>query len=95
MCPLKAETFWRIFCCNPIPVAIETIIIIIPNAMAVMAIFIIGADILLLWSLVVIRRFAIKYSNFKFWNYSWTKVKKVFATDYTDFYRLKNILCDI
>ena len=22
MCPLKAATFWRIFCCNPVPVAI-------------------------------------------------------------------------
>ena len=33
--------------------------------MAVMAIFIIGADILLLWSLAVMSRFAIKYSNFK------------------------------
>lgn len=32
--------------------------------MAVMAIFIIGADILLLWSLAVMSRFAIKYSNF-------------------------------
>jgi uncharacterized protein YbbC (DUF1343 family) len=32
--------------------------------MAMMAIFIIGADILLLWSLAVMSRFAIKYSNF-------------------------------
>jgi uncharacterized protein YbbC (DUF1343 family) len=46
------------------PVAMETIIIIIPSAMAVMAIFIIGADILLLWSLAVMSLFAIKYSNF-------------------------------
>jgi uncharacterized protein YbbC (DUF1343 family) len=37
---------------------------IIPSAIAVMAIFIIGADILLLWSLAVMSRFAIKYSNF-------------------------------
>lgn len=37
---------------------------IIPSAMAVMAIFIIGADILLLWSLAVMSLFAIKYSNF-------------------------------
>ena len=37
---------------------------IIPSAMAVMAIFIIGADILLLWSVVVMSLFAIKYSNF-------------------------------
>src|SRR6218665_4120598 len=64
MCPLNAETFWRIFCCNPIPVAMETIIIIIPSAIAVIAIFIIGAEILLLWSLAVMSRFAIKYSNF-------------------------------
>jgi hypothetical protein len=42
------------------PVAMETIIMIIPSAMAVMAIFIIGADILLLWSLVVMSLFAIK-----------------------------------
>jgi uncharacterized protein YbbC (DUF1343 family) len=42
----------------------ETIIIIIPSAMAVIAIFIIGAEILLLWSLAVMSRFAIKYSNF-------------------------------
>ena len=42
----------------------ETTIIIIPKAMAVMAIFIIGAEILLLWSLVVMSLFAIKYSNF-------------------------------
>jgi hypothetical protein len=48
ICPLKAETFWRIFSCKPIPVAMETIIIIIPSAMAVIAIFIIGAEILLL-----------------------------------------------
>ncbi len=65
---MNAETFWRIFCCNPIPVAIETIIMIIPSAIAVMAIFIIGADILLLWSLAVISRFAIKYSNFNTMN---------------------------
>jgi uncharacterized protein YbbC (DUF1343 family) len=37
---------------------------IIPRAMAVIAIFIIGAEILLLWSLAVMSRFAIKYSNF-------------------------------
>ena len=41
---------------------------IIPNATAVIAIFIIGAEILLLYSLVVINRFAIKYSNFKCMN---------------------------
>lgn len=32
--------------------------------MAVIAIFIIGADMLLLWSLAVMSRFTIKYSNF-------------------------------
>ena len=65
MCPLNAETFWRIFCCKPIPVAIETIIITIPIAIAAMAIFIIGAEILLLWSLAVISLFAMKCSKFK------------------------------
>jgi uncharacterized protein YbbC (DUF1343 family) len=35
-----------------------------PKAIAVMAIFIIGAEILLLWSLAVMSLFAIKYSNF-------------------------------
>jgi uncharacterized protein YbbC (DUF1343 family) len=35
-----------------------------PRAIAVMAIFIIGLEILLLWSLAVTSRFAIKYSNF-------------------------------
>jgi hypothetical protein len=57
--------------------------------MAVIAIFIIGAEILLLWSLEVMSRFAIKYSNFNFGGIVETKVKKVFATDYTDFHRLK------
>ena len=37
---------------------------IIPKAIAVTAIFIIGEDILLLWSLAVMSRLAIKYSNF-------------------------------
>ena len=62
--PLKAATFWRIFCWRPIPVATDMIIIIIPRAMAMMAIFIIGAEILLVWSLAAISRFAIKYSKF-------------------------------
>lgn len=60
MCPLKAETFWRIFCCNPMPVATETIIITIPIAMAVMAIFIIGAEMLLLYALEAISLLAMK-----------------------------------
>jgi hypothetical protein len=36
-----------------------------PNAIAVIAIFIIGAEILLLWSLVVRSRLAMKCSKFK------------------------------
>lgn len=36
-----------------------------PNAMAATAIFIIGAEILLLWPLAVSSRFAMKYSKFK------------------------------
>ena len=64
ICPLKAATFWRIFCCKPIPVAMETIIIIIPIAIAAIAIFIIGADILLLWSRAVMSLLAMKYSKF-------------------------------
>lgn len=66
MCPLNAEIFSRIFSCNPIPVATEIIIMIIPIAIAVIAIFIIGADTLLLYSLEVISRLAMKYSKFKF-----------------------------
>ena len=46
------------------PVATETIIMTIPIAMAEMAIFIIGADILLLRPLAVMSRLAIKYSRF-------------------------------
>jgi uncharacterized protein YbbC (DUF1343 family) len=46
------------------PVATETNIIIIPNAIAATAIFIIGAEILLLWPLAVSSRFAMKYSKF-------------------------------
>src|SRR5690606_12509682 len=68
--PLKADTFSRTFSCKPTPVAIETSIMIIPNAIAVIAIFIIGADILLLWfgflpepDLII--RLAMKYSKFK------------------------------
>lgn len=46
--PLKAEIFSRIFCCNPKLVANETNIITTPMAIAAIAIFIIGAEILLL-----------------------------------------------
>jgi len=42
----------------------ETIIIIMPIAIAAIAIFIIGADILLLWSRAVMSLLAIKYSKF-------------------------------
>jgi hypothetical protein len=45
-------------------VATETIIIIIPMAMAEMAIFMMGADILLLKCLAVMSRLAMKYSKF-------------------------------
>ena len=44
--------------------ATETIIITIPIAMAKMAIFIIGAEILLLWPLAVTSFLAMKYSKF-------------------------------
>ncbi|GEM58628.1 hypothetical protein FC1_18660 [Flavobacterium columnare NBRC 100251 = ATCC 23463] len=64
ICPLKADTFWRILFCKPTPVATETIIIIKPIAIAAIAIFIIGAEILLLRSLVRINRSAIKNSKF-------------------------------
>jgi len=46
-------------------VAIAIIITIIPNAIATIPIFIIGADILLLYALLSIMRLAIKYSKFK------------------------------
>ena len=46
------------------PVATETIIIIIPIAIAAIAIFIIGAEILLLRPLAVMSLLAIKYSRF-------------------------------
>jgi len=56
--------FSLIFSCKPIPVATEIIIIIIPIAMAEIAIFIIGEEILLLRFLAVINLLAIKYSIF-------------------------------
>ena len=64
-CPLKADIFSRIFCCRPIPVAKETSIITTPIAIAMIAIFIIGADMLLLCCFALIRRLAIKYSRLK------------------------------
>ena len=67
ICPLKATALSRIFCCSPIPVAMAIIITIMPIAMAVIPIFIIGADTLLLYDLLPIMRLAIKYSNFNLW----------------------------
>ena len=64
MSPLKADTFSRIFCCSPALVAIVISIIIIPKAIAVIAIFIIGAEILLLYSLEATMRRAMKNSKF-------------------------------
>ena len=48
--------------CKPAPVATAISIIIIPNAIAVIAIFIIGDDILFLYFLPAIMRFAINNS---------------------------------
>ncbi len=62
MCPLNPDIFSRIFFCNPTPVAIAISITIIPNAMAITPIFIIGAEILLLYFLEAIKRFAINNS---------------------------------
>src|SRR5690606_30394130 len=55
----------RIFCCNPKPVATDTNIITTLIATAAMAIFIIGAETLLLYFLEVAKRLAIKYDKFK------------------------------
>src|SRR5690606_25306990 len=65
MWPLKAAIFSLIFTCSPIPVAKATSIIITPIAIAAIAIFIIGADMLLLYFLVLISLLAIKNSKFK------------------------------
>jgi hypothetical protein len=62
----------------------------IPIAMAVIAIFIIGLDILLLWCFAVVNLFAMKYSNFNVYSLNLRqRYTKFFATDCTDFYRLK------
>ena len=50
----------------------------IPKAIAMMAIFIIGADILLLWSLAVMSRLAMKCSRFKSLVFA-TNIHKVFG----------------
>ena len=58
--------------------------------MAVIAIFIIGLDILLLWCFDVVNLFAMKYSKFNVYNLKLRqRYTKFFATDYTDFYSLK------
>ena len=62
---MKAANFSRTFICKPVPVATATSIMIIPSAIAVIPIFIIGPETLLLYVLALIMRFAIKYSNFK------------------------------
>ena len=58
ICPLKPDILLLIFSRKPSPVAIAINMIINPNEIAEMAIFIIGDDILLLYSLPEIIRFA-------------------------------------
>ena len=58
MCPLKPEILLLIFSRKPPPVAIAINIITNPNEIAVIAIFIIGDEILLLYSLPEIIRLA-------------------------------------
>jgi hypothetical protein len=69
MVPLNAEKLFQIFFCSPMPVAIDRIIMTIPMAIAEIAIFIIGAEILLLRPFAVMSLLAIKYSRFnsRFW----------------------------
>ena len=62
--PLKAATFSRILFLRPTPVAMAMSIITTPMAIAAMAIFIIGAEILILCSFPVTRRLAINNSKF-------------------------------
>lgn len=62
MCPLKPDILLRIFSRKPSPVAIAIIIIMTPNEIAVIAIFIIGYEMLFLCSLPEIMRFAINNS---------------------------------
>ena len=52
--------------------------------MAVIAIFIIGAEILLLWSLAVMSRFAIKYSNFKWYDFKFGVQKYSFILGFAN-----------
>ena len=56
--PLKNTDFSRILRCNPTPVATVTNIMTMPKAMAEIAIFIIGDEILLLYFLEVVNRLA-------------------------------------
>ena len=58
MWPLKPDILLLIFSRKPSPVAMEINIITTPNEIAAMAIFIIGDEILLLYSLLEIIRFA-------------------------------------
>ena len=58
MWPLKPDTLFLIFSRKPSPVAMAINIITTPNEIAAMAIFIIGDEILLLYSLLEIIRFA-------------------------------------
>lgn len=55
----------RIFCCNPLLVLTAINITTRLSAIAVIPIFIIGPDTLLLYDFVSIIRLAIKNSNFK------------------------------
>jgi hypothetical protein len=48
ICPLREAIFCRIRSCKPLPVAIAIRIITTPSAIALMAILIIGEEILLL-----------------------------------------------
>src|SRR5690606_4392462 len=65
ICTLKAIPLSRIFCCKPMPVAMAIIITTMSIAIAAIPIFIIGAETLLLYALLSMMRFAIKYSKFK------------------------------
>lgn len=64
-----------------------------PNAIAVIAIFIIGAEILLLWSLVVRSRLAMKCSKFKENEFEIeANIRKVFSQHRFRFDSLKIVL---
>lgn len=65
----KSRNFFPILFCKPKPVATDTTIIKILIAIAAMAIFIIGDDVVLLYPLDFISLLAMKYSKFNFWLY--------------------------